>query len=266
LFVLVVSLTQAKVCSPSVLSDCKAGDTQTLTAYSHDEINEVLEFARQTYKADFNIFILWAEKSPLAVKAWIEMEQKLMSSKVLSASEIQVIALVTSNLNRCIYCMHFHTVLAQMYGISIRDAQEMRDGGLPDDRRLRTIAQATKLVNSKKGQLNAEDRDWCNLSGVTDAQLYEITANVGLITYANMLNLLQMPETDDAFRSGIEDYRLYRLSPSTSASPHTRTQGTQPGVGGVGVGVGGHRALPPYPHHLPPPPPPQHHRQRHGDL
>jgi len=235
----------AKICSPSVPGNCKAGDTHTVAAYPREDAVEVLELARKTYKADLNIFTLWAEKSPLAVKAWIEMDQTLMNSKVLSAPEIQTIGLVTSNLNRCIYCMHFHTVVAQMHGVNPSDAQEMRDGGLPLDRRLRVIAQVTKLIHSKRGQLNAEDREWCISSAISDAQLYEITAHVGLITCANMLNLIQMPVTDDAFRSGVDEFRMHRpmMSHGTGAAY-----------------PGGHSNQ--YPHHIPPPVRPR----SHGDL
>jgi len=217
-----LGVCSAKVCSPLVINDCQPGDDRTMSAYPRDEMMEALEFARKTYKADFNIFQIWAEKSPLAARAWIQLEQTLMTSKVLSGSEIQIIALVTSNLNRCTYCMHFHAAVAQMFGVTIQDARETRDGGLPADRRLRIIAEATKLVYSKKGQLNGEDRDWLLYVGISDAQLYEITAHVGLINYANMLNLIQMPVTDEVLRSGVDEFRLHRpMSTAHLSSMHT---------------------------------------------
>jgi len=56
----------------------------------------------------------------------------------------------------------------------------------------------------KSANLNEEDRKMVAKWGITDAQLYEIALNIGLLTAANYANLLKMPPTDDAFAAGKE--------------------------------------------------------------
>jgi len=157
------------------------------------------------YGKKFNVFEKWGLHSPTVVRAYIAMDQEANKSKVLTPAEIQAIQLTVSAVNRCLYCMHFHTTCAMGAGVSEKDAKDTRDGGIPgiDNPRLRNISRCVKLVMTKHGNLTSQDRHTVRDKwGISDAQLYEICMHVGLLIAANYCNLLDMPVTDSDFASG----------------------------------------------------------------
>jgi len=171
--------------------------------YNAEDQKSAIDYAIKTYNVNINLWNVWAARSPTALRAWIEMDQYIAKhTKTFTPGELQIIQLTVSSFNRCYYCMAFHTTMAIGAGVSERDAREIRDGGLPAEAhpRLRHIVLTVKLVMQKRANLTPKDRELIrNRWGITDAQLYDITVNIGLLTAANYLNLLEMPPIDEMF-------------------------------------------------------------------
>eukprot|EP00698_Gefionella_okellyi_P003588 TRINITY_DN13372_c0_g1_i1.p1 TRINITY_DN13372_c0_g1~~TRINITY_DN13372_c0_g1_i1.p1 ORF type:complete len:203 (+),score=35.91 TRINITY_DN13372_c0_g1_i1:77-685(+) len=184
--------------STEAASEC---DTQSQSArkYSKVETDDAVLFATSTYGKDFNFARVWASKSPHVLRAWIAADAELSKTRLFSASELNTIQLATSAYNSCQYCMDFHSVGMHRAGVNEADTRATRAGGIPANARLGALVRAVRLVMAKQGQLSNPDRDTIRLLGISDEELYELVAEIGLLVFANYVNMLDMPVDDTGF-------------------------------------------------------------------
>lgn len=172
-----------------------------LDKYPEDERRRVMDLAGKMYYRTFNFMESWADKSPRALEAWMLMDRKLFESQLFTEKEQHLIQAVISVHNHCIYCMNCQCYHGEKSGIEHDDAQEVFRGGLPKDRRLRQLAQATRLVLSRKSNLSKEDRELIHGKwNVTEEQLVEICSFIGLMYAANYVNMVLHPETEEKMK------------------------------------------------------------------
>ena len=137
-------------------------------------------------------------RSPAAARVYLG-GQGAMEDASLTGSEQQAVQLAVAAFNHCHYCTAAHAGLARQTGVDDDDVEAIREGGLPEDERIRTLVKATRLVLEKHGWLDAGDLEELEAAGVDRGQLYEIVALVGLKTISNYVNHIAGTEVDPEF-------------------------------------------------------------------
>lgn len=109
------------------------------------------------------------------------------SLKLLSGAEQETVALVTSQINSCEYCLAAHTVIGGMYGLNKEETLDIRKGRSSDAKRNALAAFVTEVV-AERGRVS--DKAFSNLKqvGYTDAHIPEILLVVAATTFTNVFN------------------------------------------------------------------------------
>ena len=86
--------------------------------------------------------------------------------------------------------------------MSDHDISNLREGGVPEDQKLQNLIKAVQIVMARRGNLNELDRGKMNKWGISDGQLFEISAHIGLgITMSTIANVTRMQLDKDFDKS-----------------------------------------------------------------
>jgi AhpD family alkylhydroperoxidase len=118
---------------------------------------------------------------------------------VLTPAEQQAVILAISSYNDCHYCTKAHAAAGRAAGLDPDAVAAINAGGLPDDKRLAGLVQATRRVMGKRGWLDADDLAGLEAKGVGRDAVYEIVAFVGIKTISNYVNHIADTPVDEAF-------------------------------------------------------------------
>jgi uncharacterized peroxidase-related enzyme len=132
--------------------------------------------------------------SPHALDALLHAMQTL-SRGALSAREIELVNLATSELNGCGYCVSAHGALAKRAGVdaeSIDAAREARATSAREHAMLRLVARVVRSGGAGSGTELARARE----AGLTDAAIVEVLAHLALKTFTNAVALVAQTEID----------------------------------------------------------------------
>lgn len=111
----------------------------------------------------------------------------------LSNKEKEVVNLVVSQVNGCLYCQSAHTVLGKMNGFTDEQLIEFRKG-TSHDAKLKTLVQLTADITQNKGRASAELVDAYFSQGYTKENLVDLILQISDKTAMNYLhNLTQIP-------------------------------------------------------------------------
>jgi uncharacterized peroxidase-related enzyme len=106
----------------------------------------------------------------------------------LRAKEREVINLVVSQVNECLYCLSAHTALGKMNGFSDDQIMEIRSGHALFDGKLNALAQFTKNITINRGKPSAEVVDQLFSVGYSKANLVDILIVIGDKIISNFLH------------------------------------------------------------------------------
>jgi AhpD family alkylhydroperoxidase len=175
--------------------------------YTNEEKKEAKEYAYNKVGAPKDVVIepidALVANSPIAGKAVVDYNIAIVKSKIFDSKQIEIVSLAVSVYNDCQFCAAFHGDVATKAGVSTKDVEEVKLGGLPTDSKLRFVVQATRKIMTKKGFLSKADKAYFHSKGVDQPHLVEIGAIVGALTafnYINHINELDIPgkELQDA--------------------------------------------------------------------
>ncbi|QHG65707.1 carboxymuconolactone decarboxylase family protein [Pseudomonas putida] len=127
--------------------------------------------------------------SPAALNGYLGLAQALGKSS-LSAAEREVVALATSQINGCDYCLAAHTFFATKAGLSDEAISQARNGTLS------AIATLAHQITESRGQLSNEQIGAAREVGLTDSKIVEVIAQVTLLTLTNYLNNVATTDID----------------------------------------------------------------------
>lgn len=136
------------------------------------------------------------EHSPAAARAYIATMDLVEQGELLD-HERETVILAISRYNDCHYCTRTHAFLGREAGLEQETIEAIHRGGLPDDPRLRTLVQATRLLLDKRGWLDEEDLEELDEKGIGRTELYEINTLIGLKIFSNYVNHIAHTEVDD---------------------------------------------------------------------
>lgn len=114
----------------------------------------------------------------------------------LKAKEREVINLVTSQLNGCLYCQSAHTALGKMNGFTDGQILEIRSGNASFDNTLDALAKFTSSVVANKGKATAEALNAFFDAGYNEANMIDVVMVVGDKIISNYLHNLTHLEID----------------------------------------------------------------------
>ncbi|HCX22132.1 MAG: alkylhydroperoxidase [Flammeovirgaceae bacterium] len=105
----------------------------------------------------------------------------------LKAKEREVINLVVSQVNECIYCLSAHTAIGKMNGFTDEQILEIRTGKVSFDNKLDALAQLAKDAVENRTRISAEKLDYFFEVGYTKANLIDVLIVIGDKMISNMV-------------------------------------------------------------------------------
>ena len=112
----------------------------------------------------------------------------------LRAKEREVINLVVSQVNECLYCLSAHTALGKMNGFTDEQILEIRSGEVSFDAKLDALAKFVKDATIKRGKPSAEAVENLFAAGYNKANLVDILIVIGDKIISNFLHgVTQIP-------------------------------------------------------------------------
>ncbi|AVD95510.1 MULTISPECIES: carboxymuconolactone decarboxylase family protein [Pseudomonas] len=127
--------------------------------------------------------------APVALNGYLGLAQALGKSS-LSAAEREVVALATSEINGCDYCLAAHTFFGGKAGLNDEAVSQARAGTLS------AVAALAQQITARRGQLSDEQIAAAREAGLTDSKIVEVVAQVTLLTLTNYLNNIAATDID----------------------------------------------------------------------
>jgi uncharacterized peroxidase-related enzyme len=132
--------------------------------------------------------------SPRTLQGYLDFAVGVASG-TLSRAEREQIAVLTAQFNECGYCLSAHTLAGRAAGLSDEELLASRQGRSADVRGSAVLAFAAAVLE-QRGDVGEDDLAAARASGVTDAELLDIVAEVALNTFTNYANRLVRPAYD----------------------------------------------------------------------
>jgi len=120
-----------------------------------------------------------------ALQAYLQLQNNPRS---LDAKETEVINLVVSQVNNCIYCLSAHTMIAMHVGFSEDDTLEIRSGEISFDKKLDALAKLVKSITAQRGQIDSALLDRFFEAGYNKENLIDAIILIGDKTITNLLH------------------------------------------------------------------------------
>jgi len=106
----------------------------------------------------------------------------------LSNKEKEVINLVVSQVNDCLYCLSAHTAIAKMNGFTDEQVLEIRTGEASFDAKLNALAVFVKDVSERRGKPSAGAVDAFLQAGYTKENIIDVVIIIGDKTITNLMH------------------------------------------------------------------------------
>jgi AhpD family alkylhydroperoxidase len=114
----------------------------------------------------------------------------------LKAKEREVINLVTSQINSCLYCQSAHTALGKMNGFTDEQILSIRKGSASFDSKLNALAKFTASAVENRGRATEESKLDFFTAGYDEANMIDVVMVIGDKIMSNYLHNLTGFEID----------------------------------------------------------------------
>ncbi|WP_426197230.1 carboxymuconolactone decarboxylase family protein [Massilia sp. DWR3-1-1] len=114
----------------------------------------------------------------------------------LSAKEREVINLVVSQVNECVYCLAAHTALGGMVGFTPDQIIAIRKGGAPFDAKFDALARLVESATERRGHAAPALVDAFFAAGYTEGHLVDTVMVIGDKIITNYLHALTQVAVD----------------------------------------------------------------------
>lgn len=138
--------------------------------------------------------------SPGVLKAYTTLHG-IFSAGSFSPVEREIVAMTTSYVKQCTYCMAAHSTFAKAHGASDDVLEAVRTGKLPTDPRLAALVRFTHEVACNGGQASAEEIGAFRMAGFSQAQVLEVLVGVSQATLASLVHNMAQTPVDEGFQS-----------------------------------------------------------------
>ena len=135
-----------------------------------------------------------AALAPAALKAMNELFATLGKSS-LGAKQGELLAIAVAQSNGCGYCLSAHTAIGAMFGLDA-GALAAAKGAASTDPKTAALLRLAVAINEARGNLTDAQLAAARKAGITDSEIVEVVAHVGLNVYTNYLNNVAKTEID----------------------------------------------------------------------
>ena len=132
--------------------------------------------------------------SPAVLQGYLNFSNALGKGS-LSPKLREQIALVVAQDNQCEYCLAAHSAIGRTVGLSEEAIRDSRRGESPDGKEAAILEFASTLVVNR-GWVTDKELAKLHKAGVTEGEIAEIIANVGLTLFTNYFNHVAQTEID----------------------------------------------------------------------
>jgi len=137
-------------------------------------------------------------ESPALVSGFVDLREKLVGGE-LTGVERELVALAVSLENDCDYCMAAHSTFALMQKADEEAVSQARGGVAPEDPKLGALYRFTRSLVAKRGHVTDEETETLLEAGYSHAALFDVVAQVGFTTLANLAHSITKAPLDSAF-------------------------------------------------------------------
>jgi uncharacterized peroxidase-related enzyme len=138
-------------------------------------------------------------ESPEALESFLK-QRAIFSKTSFTPIEREVISMSVALINKCTYCMAAHSTFARKSGAEDKLLDTIRNGKLPEDRRLNALARVSRAVLENKGVIPRDLQAEFLQAGYTQRQLLEVLVGVSMAALANYVHHLTDAELDQVFQ------------------------------------------------------------------
>ncbi len=133
-------------------------------------------------------------QSPEALQALLGA-MDVLGKGALSAREVELVNLFTSELNGCGYCISAHGALGRLAGLSPDDIEAARLGRGANAREQAILLLVRKVVRTG-GAAAGTELARAREAGLTDGEVVEVLAHVALKAFTNAVGILAQTNID----------------------------------------------------------------------
>jgi uncharacterized peroxidase-related enzyme len=137
-------------------------------------------------------------ESPVLVGGFVDLRKTLAGGE-LSGVEREIVALAVSLENECDYCMAAHSTFALMQKADEEAVAAARQGREPEDPKLAALYRFARSLATKRGHVDKEETQALLDAGYSRGALFEVVAQVGHTTLANLAHSISDAPLDGAF-------------------------------------------------------------------
>ena len=137
-------------------------------------------------------------ESPVLVTGFVDLRKELAGGE-LTGVEREIVALAVSLENDCDYCMAAHSTFALMQHADEEAVSAAREGVAPEDPKLGALYRFTRSLVAKRGHVTDEETEALLEAGYSRAAVFELVAQVGHTTLANLAHTISKAPVDGAF-------------------------------------------------------------------
>ena len=169
---------------------------QRIESINHEEATGMAKVLLDGVKAKIGFapnLMKTVANSPEVLAAYLGFNDAV--GQTLNAKLREQIALVTAENNGCQYCASAHTAIGKMVGLTIDETLAARSANAADAKD-RAVLKFTAAVIDSRGKVSNEELIAVRDSGVNEAEIVEIVANVALNVFTNYINNVAETEID----------------------------------------------------------------------
>lgn len=155
---------------------------------------EAFEETKSQFGSVINLFKV-AGNAPNVLKGILAFNKMVTNNCELSNQQIEMVAMLTSALNHCDYCVNVHMQVGKMHGLSeqqLLDAME----GKADNADNQALLDYTDEVIRYRGRVSPQILDIALNSGFSKKALLEVIGIVGVYTSLQYIRHVANPKND----------------------------------------------------------------------
>lgn len=153
----------------------------------------MLEGVRKKFGAIPNLFKVLAH-APAALQFYIGQIEALTKG-VLDRTLREQLAVVTAGANHCDYCASAHTLMGKGVGLTDKELA-LNLHGQSLNPRTEAALKLARAILDRRGDVSDEELKAARAAGLSEAELVELMAHVGMNIFTNYVNRLAQTEVD----------------------------------------------------------------------
>jgi uncharacterized peroxidase-related enzyme len=138
-------------------------------------------------------------ESPTLINGFVNLRQTLAGGE-LTGVEREIVALAVSLENDCDYCMAAHSTFALMQKADQHAVSAARTADEPDDPKLGALYGFARSLVARRGHVGDDETQALLAAGYSPGALFEVVAQVGHTTLANLAHSITKAPLDDEFK------------------------------------------------------------------